>query len=371
MVQENHTVDCYFGGLRPYGGKVATGWPSAQNPPSSDPPHHRSAYFDWLTGASAGEHVQFDTVNLLPITCTSRSRERFSRTIAPRLARTRPQIISSLSVASPRPSRTRRATPEWNLPSVLGLADENGVSWRAYAASGGYPVDFYTQLKGSADVVASPQFIADARASSLPSLVMLWHDPPLGEHPTADVTLGMNVIWQSVDAVVHSGEWDETVFMLTWDDWGGYDDHVKTPILEYTPDNVQLAYGPRIPLLIFGGHVKPGIDSRWCGHASIPKTAIDLLGLPALGVPRVEQAPKLADLVDPAQTPTPAPPAHGSTLSLPPAPAPPITPNPTPAPPATTPRPVGDVILRDGTSLPPPNDAPLPQQPNPPVNARQ
>ena len=73
--------------------------------------------------------------------------------------------------------------------------------------------------------------------------------------------------------------------MLTWDDWGGYDDHVKTPALEYTPDNVQLALGPRVPLLMFGGPVKPGIDSRWCSHVSIPKTAIDLLGLPALGVP--------------------------------------------------------------------------------------
>ena len=96
-------------------------------------------------------------------------------------------------------------TPHWNLPSVLGLADESGVPWRAYAASGGYPVAFYTQLKGSADVVASSQFTADARAGSLPSLVMLWHDPPLDEHPTADITLGMNVIWQSVDAVVQSG----------------------------------------------------------------------------------------------------------------------------------------------------------------------
>jgi hypothetical protein len=38
---------------------------------------------------------------------------------------------------------------------------------------------------------------------------------------------------------------------------------VKTPVLEYTPDNVQLALGPRVPLLMFGGQVKPGIDSRW------------------------------------------------------------------------------------------------------------
>jgi hypothetical protein len=197
---------------------------------------------------------------------------------------------------------------------------------------------------------------------------MLWHNSPLDEHPPANVTQGMDIIWQSVDAVVRAGLWDETVFMLTWDDWGGYDDHVKTPVLEYTPDNVQLAYGPRIPLLMFGGAVKPGIDSRWCGHASITKTAIDLLGLPALGVPRVDQAPTLVDLVDPGHAPRPAPPSYKTAINIPAAPKPPIPPHPLPPPPIATPSPVSDIILRDGSTLPPPDDAPLPQQPNPPAN---
>jgi hypothetical protein len=132
---------------------------------------------------------------------------------------------------------------------------------------------------------------------------------------------------------------------------------------------VQLAYGPRIPLLLFGGPVTPGIDSRWCGHASIPKTAIDLLGLPGLGVPRVDQAPSLVDLVDSTRAPNPVPPAYGSTVVLPPAPIPPIAPNPLPPSPTGPPQPVGEIILRDGSTLPAPNDAPLPQQPNPPANA--
>jgi hypothetical protein len=42
-----------------------------------------------------------------------------------------------------------------------------------------------------------------------------------------------------------------------------------TPEVEHTPDGVQLAYGPRVPLLIFGDAVKPGIDSRWSSHVSI------------------------------------------------------------------------------------------------------
>jgi hypothetical protein len=113
-------------------------------------------------------------------------------------------------------------------------------------------------------VVSSSKFIADAQAGKL-ALVFLWHNSPGDEHPPANVTDGMDLIWQSVDAVVQAGGWEETVFMLTC---GGYDDHVKTPALEYTPDNVQLALGPRVPLLMFGGAVRSGIDSRWCSHVS-------------------------------------------------------------------------------------------------------
>jgi hypothetical protein len=171
-----------------------------------------------------------------------------------------------------------------------------------------------------------------------------------------------------VDAVVQSGGWDETVFMLTYDDWGGYDDHVKPPVIEYTADNVQLAYGPRVPLVMFGGLVKPGIDSRWCGHASIVKTAGELLGLPRLGVPRVDDAPGLADLVDHAQTPNPPPPPYPSAVKIPPAPQPPRPSRPAPPAPVKKPSPVPDVVLRDGSTLPAPNDVPLPRQPKPPSN---
>jgi hypothetical protein len=34
------------------------------------------------------------------------------------------------------------------------------------------------------------------------------------------------------------------------------------------------------PLLMFGGTVRPGIDSRWCSHVSVPKAALQVLGLP-------------------------------------------------------------------------------------------
>jgi len=256
----------------------------------------------------------------------------------------------------------------WDMPSVPGLAGDNGLSWCVYAAAGQYPAGFYQQLQASPNVVSSTRFIQDAQAGSLPSLVYLYHNSPYDEHPPADVSVGMNTVWQSVDAVAASGGWAETVFMLTWDDWGGFDDHVTTPVVEYTPDNIQLAFGPRVPLLMFGGRVKPGIDSRWCGHASIAKTAIQLLGLPALGVPRVDGDPGLADLVDPAMNPSLPPPAFGNAIQIPAPPDPPRQPAPSPPPPVADPAPVGDIVLRNGTTLPPPDDVILPQQANPPAN---
>jgi hypothetical protein len=371
MIQENHTVDNYFRGLAPFGAAVASDWPLSANPPASDNPHDRKAYFEWLTGASTGAHVQFDTRAVLPyylhLALTGAFLENHCAGFGTNSTPNHLLILGGQSPTLKNPSF--RSSPEWDMPSVLGLADANGVSWRAYAASQNYPVEFYSQLKGSANVVSSSHFMADAKAGQLPSLVFLWHNSPYDEHPPANVTEGMDTIWQSVDAAVQGGSWADTVFMLTWDDWGGYDDHVRTPVREYTPDNVQLALGPRVPLLMFGGPVKPGIDSRWCSHVSIPKTAMQLLGLPPLGVPRLDQDPGLADQVDsdPSRPPNPTPPAYASAIDLPPAPSPPVAARPTPPPPPGQPVPVGPIILRDGSTLPPPNDAPLPQQPSAPT----
>ena len=155
MVQENHTVDSYFRGLAPYGGNVATDWPIAQNPPPSDPPHSRRAYFDWLTGASTGEHVQFDTVNLLPyylyMALTGAFLENHCAGFGTNSTANHLIIVGGQSPTLRNPS----GKPTWDMPSILGLAGDHGVSWRAYASSGGYPVSIYTQLNGSPNVVAS------------------------------------------------------------------------------------------------------------------------------------------------------------------------------------------------------------------------
>jgi hypothetical protein len=374
MVQENHTTDNYFGGLHAWGANVASNWPPYPQPPPTPPysayypPHHRKAYFDWLTTGKA-DHTQVDTARDLPfylyLAVTGAFLENHCAGFGTNSTPNHLLLVGGQSPTLTNPPR--RSQPVWDMPSVPGLCQNKRISWGCYT-DGGFPVRFYKQLQRSRKVVDSSQFVSDAAAGKLPDLVYLWHGGGLDEHAPAPVIDGMNAIWQSVDAVVQAGGWEETVFMLTWDDWGGFDDHVKPPVTEYTPDNVQLAYGPRVPLLIFGGHVKAGIDSRWCSHVSVPKTAIQLLGLPKLGVPRLDNDPGLADLIDPNMPPNPQPPRYQQPIHLPHHPTPTPHPKPLPPPPTVDPQPVGPVILRGRKTLPPPNDAPLPQQPHPPSN---
>jgi hypothetical protein len=365
MVQENHTTDHYFRSMRAFGANVATDGPISPNPPTDNPPHDRHAYFRWLTAQQSGaptpaRHDQFDTIAVLPFYAYLAATGAFLENHCSGFGtNSTPNHLLVVGGQSPTLRNPPRGAPQpvWDMPSLPGHAQDHGLTWKAYTGASGYPVEFYTQLHGSPNIVRSNQFVADAAAGALPALSMVWHDSPADEHPPADVAIGHDTIWRSVTAVVDAALWDTTVFLLTWDDWGGFDDHVSTPDLEHTPDGVQLAYGPRVPLLMFGGPVTPGIDNRWCSHVSLPKTALQLLGLPPLGVPRVDADLGLADLVDPAQH-TPPPPHFGTTITQPVPPAP--TPAPKPPPPPGGPSaPIGPVLLRDGTTLPPPNDVPL------------
>lgn len=370
IVQENHTTDNYFRLLAAYGANVATGWPTSPNPPLADHPHDRMAYFRWLTGQSKTvQHVQFDTAAALPfyayLALTGCFFENHCSGIGANSTPNHMLLVGGQATTFRNPPPG--TAPVWDLPSLPGLAEDSGLTWRCYTGRDGYPFRFYQQLAASPNVVPNSRFPADAAAGALPRLAYLYHDSPQNEHPPANVTDGQNIIWQAVDAVVKGGLWAETVFMLTWDDWGGFDDHVATPAVEYTPDNVQLAYGPRVPLIMFGGCVRPGIDSRWCSHVSVPRTAIQLLGLPGLGVPRLDGDPGLADRVE-ASLKNPAPPGFGTRVVLPPAPAPPPKPQPLPPPPVAAAVPVPPINLRGGQTLPPPDDAPLPRQPQPPKN---
>ena len=378
FIQENKTTDFYFPTLSAWGAAVTNHGNLLPAPPNFDQPHDRSAWVHYAMGDYPALNVQLDNDAVIPFYSYLAKQFVFCDHHFGSGSNSTPGHM--LAVGGQMPTLKNPpfvgAHPVWNLPSIFSLAQQAGMSWAAFPDAGGYPTKFYTQLStppGSGNVHPPKDFIPMAKAGELPQISYVWSPAGFDEHPPATsnpgyITDGHNLVWDRVQAVIDGGGWADTTFLLTWDDWGGYADSVPTPSIETAPDALhpdgyQIIGGSRIPLLMFGGQVIQGIDPQWHSHAAIPKTIIDLLGLPPMGVPRVDTSPSMAHLVTAAPT-RPTPPIPGSTITQPTPPQP--TPAPVPPGPWAGPthQPTPPLTTLDGTTVPAPTDGLV--RPNPP-----
>jgi hypothetical protein len=371
FLQENKTTDFYFPTLAAWGAAVAQpvgGLLTA--PPNFDQPHDRNAWVHYAIGDYPALAGQLDNDTVIPF--YSWLAKEFVFADHHFGAGSNSTSGHMLAVGGQTPTFKNPpftgAHPVWDIPSIFTVAEQGGVSWAAFPDQSGYPTKFYKSLTvdpGSANVHPPKDFIPMAKAGTLPQVCYVWSPAGYDEHPphVSDptyVSKGQDLVWQRVQAVIDGGGWAGTTFILTWDDWGGYTDSVPSPVLETVPDALHpngfaAIGGSRIPLLMFGGRVEQLIDTQWHSHASIPKTIIDLLGLPAMGVPRVDTAPSMAAHVD-TTLPRPEPPPPGTVITQPTPPHPP----PAPVPPAPWPgpldQPMPPLITLDGSVLPAPTD---------------
>jgi phospholipase C len=109
-------------------------------------------------------------------------------------------------------------------------------------------------------------FFAAAAAGTLPSVS--WIDPngKVSEHPTALVSAGQTYVTGLVNAIMQSPDWDSTAIFLSWDDWGGFYDHVVPPLAD--PNG----YGLRVPGIVISPYAKAGmIDPQTLSHDAYNK----------------------------------------------------------------------------------------------------
>jgi phospholipase C len=88
----------------------------------------------------------------------------------------------------------------------------------------------------------------------------------------------MDYVAYLINQVMESQYWDSTAIVLTWDDYGGFYDHVSPPQVD--------AYGEgfRVPTLVISPWAKHGyVDHTEYEFASMLKLAEDNFGLPSLG----------------------------------------------------------------------------------------
>jgi phospholipase C len=78
----------------------------------------------------------------------------------------------------------------------------------------------------------------------------------MSEHPPYSTCQGENWTVEQLNAVMRGPDWYSTVIFLTWDDFGGFYDHVPPPQID------QFGLGPRVPLLIISPYARRGYVSH-------------------------------------------------------------------------------------------------------------
>lgn len=119
------------------------------------------------------------------------------------------------------------------------------------------------------------------------------------EHPLADIRLGQHFLGKVHDAVVSGPGWERTVLVITYDEWGGFFDHVVPPVgPDPNPDLGAGLRGFRVPCVVISPRARRGsVAHGLYDHTSILKMIEWRFGLDPLTV-RDAAANNLAEVLD-------------------------------------------------------------------------
>ncbi len=206
------------------------------------------------------------------------------------------------------------------VPTIYNRLVDKGVDWAYYFGSlavvsllgnpGPYqldlgPNDGTGRVRRFGDAKqGSGQFFKDAAAGTLPPVVYI--DPSFYEnddHPPVHPILGQELIASVYTALANSPQWKNCMLVITYDEHGGFYDHVAPPrttddtLEKYGVDGFQ-QMGFRVPTMVVGPYVKQNyVSSVTYDHTSALKHLQTTLGLETIN-PRMDAANDLMDCID-------------------------------------------------------------------------
>ena len=149
-----------------------------------------------------------------------------------------------------------------------------GYIWSAYAAVDRYRND--PELWG-AHIRPIDDVIRDARKDRLPPVTWITPRFELSQHPEYNFCWGQNWSIELVNAIMGSEAWDDTLIVLTWDDFGGFYDHVPPVPLD------DFGLGVRVPAMFISPYAKEGfVDPTMYEFSSVLRFIEDNWGLTQL-----------------------------------------------------------------------------------------
>ncbi len=228
-------------------------------------------------------------------------------------------------------------------PTLTDLLDASGLSWKYYASEDGSiwtapdaiqhmclptagPPDQLTcnnpdwTAKDPHVVIegTGAQVITDVQNCQLPAVTWVIPDGPASDHARGNNGLGPSWVASIVNQIGENascpgtGEtyWNDAAIIVTWDDWGGWYDHVAPPIRNSGSYQNSYEYGFRVPLIVISPYVKAAyISHQYNDFGSILKFIEETFSLPEVN-PSVGYADSyslgdLSDFFNYSQTPLP------------------------------------------------------------------
>jgi phospholipase C len=176
----------------------------------------------------------------------------------------------------------------FDYPIILDLLEAAGITWKVYN------IGWDSVPYGNTDNVFvfwrrwahdnrtrgnRGDYLNDARRGRLPQVSFIIPSYARGwdEHPPADISVGMGIQEQLVTALRESPLWDRSAYIITYDEHGGYFDHVAPPVLD------DFGLGIRVPTWVISPHAKPShLEPTVYEHTSVLKFLETIYGLPTL-----------------------------------------------------------------------------------------
>jgi phospholipase C len=185
-------------------------------------------------------------------------------------------------------SRTAKV-PDYAWTDLTYLLHRHHVSWGYYVFAGGEPdceddeaitcaavgqnaktpgiwnpLPYFDTVRADGelgDVQSLNSFYGAARAGALPAVSWVAPNQAASEHPPATLSAGQAYVTSVINAVMRSPDWWSTAIFLSWDDWGGFYDHVPPPRVDAN------GYGLRVPGLVISPYARAGlIDHQTLSH---------------------------------------------------------------------------------------------------------
>ncbi len=199
--------------------------------------------------------------------------------------------------------------PAFGFRDIFSELGDAGITHRNYMHDVAWATGGYFKLTGLSPI---EDFFTDAATGTLPQFSII--DPSFfgaganDDHPDHNIQLGQALIASVFAACGASPQWDKMLFVITYDEHGGFFDHVAPPTtVDERDDFRQLGF--RVPSVVSGGYARRGcVVSDLFEHSSVVATATTRFGLTPLN-DRVTASADLSPCINPDYfgDPQPAP----------------------------------------------------------------